>query len=87
MKILILLSVLVSFKLNAKESSKTLRACKADEIAELVSDTNKDMSSMHMVNKKGEVGSAAILSGGSYAVADERGGRLLECAYLYKRQK
>lgn len=54
MKMLILLSVLFSTQLFAKES-KTLRACKADEIQELIYDQNKDMKSLYMHNAKGEI--------------------------------
>lgn len=55
MKFLILLSVLFSFQVSANEHAKKLRACRADEIAKLVSETNKDMNSLHMTNIKGEI--------------------------------
>ena len=41
----------------------------------------------YVVNKKGEHAGAALWSGGHYAVADASGARLLESAYLYKREK
>ena len=37
----------------------------------------------YAVNKRGEVGGATMYQGARYAVADERGARLQECAYLY----
>jgi len=41
--------------------------------------------SFYALNKKGEFGSACILSGGSYAVHDGSNARVVQCAYLYKR--
>ena len=37
----------------------------------------------YAVNKRGEVGGATMYQGASFAVADERGARLQECAHLY----
>jgi hypothetical protein len=42
---------------------------------------------LYAVNKAGAYGSAAIWSGGKFAVADARGARLEEQAYLYRRQQ
>jgi hypothetical protein len=39
----------------------------------------------YALNKKGEFGSASILSGGKMAVHDGKEARLVESAYLYKR--
>ncbi len=39
------------------------------------------------MNKKGEYAGAALWSGARFAVADASGARLLESAYLYKREK
>ena len=41
----------------------------------------------YAVNKKGEYAGAAIWSGSRFAVADASGARLLDSAYLYKREK
>jgi len=41
----------------------------------------------YAVNKKGEFGSAAIFDGGEFAVADAKGARKEEIAYLYKKSK
>ena len=40
---------------------------------------------LYAVNKRGEYAGASIWSGGKYAVADHRGARLEEPAYLYER--
>jgi N4-(beta-N-acetylglucosaminyl)-L-asparaginase len=42
---------------------------------------------LYAVNKAGAYGSAAIWSGGKFAVADARGARREEQAYLYRRQQ
>lgn len=42
---------------------------------------------LYAVNKAGAYGSAAIWSGGKFAVADARGTRLEEQAYLYRRDQ
>lgn len=43
--------------------------------------------SFYALNKKGEYGSAAMWSGGKFAVHDGRENRLRECAYLFKAKK
>lgn len=40
----------------------------------------------YALNKKGQFGSAAIWSGAKFAVHDEKGNRLEECGYLFKRK-
>ena len=42
---------------------------------------------LYAVNKAGAYGSAAIWGGGKFAVADARGARREEQAYLYRRQQ
>ncbi|MFB3095375.1 MAG: isoaspartyl peptidase/L-asparaginase, partial [Candidatus Acidiferrales bacterium] len=42
---------------------------------------------LYAVNKAEAYGSAAIWGGGKFAVADARGARLEEQAYLYRRQQ
>lgn len=54
MKSLIILSLLFSAQVMANDS-QTLRACKSDEIKELIYDQNKDMQSKYMQNSKGEI--------------------------------
>lgn len=41
---------------------------------------------MYAVRKDGAFGSATMWRGGSFAVHDSEGGRLLKCAYLYERE-
>lgn len=39
----------------------------------------------YALTKDGRVGSAALYEGSQYAVADEKGARLVDCAYLYRK--
>ena len=39
----------------------------------------------YALNKRGEFGSASILSGAKMAVHDAKGARLVDSSYLYKR--
>ena len=54
MKMLMILSLLVSTQLMANDS-KSLRACKSDEVKELISYQNEKMQNMFMQNAKGEI--------------------------------
>jgi N4-(beta-N-acetylglucosaminyl)-L-asparaginase len=41
----------------------------------------------YAIAKDGSYGSAAIYSGGRFAVADAKGARLEDCAFLFKREE
>jgi N4-(beta-N-acetylglucosaminyl)-L-asparaginase len=84
--------MVVEFMRQGKSPEQAcLDACKRivdhNKMARLKDDDGRPNFSVsfYAVNTKGEVGSACILSGGSYAVADENGGKVMPCPYLYKR--